>query len=412
MAKKKNNSFLPKLAMVVVFVLAVIYTVYHLISLFADDEVKTIVSGVTTHSVTVGGTGYVFRDESLLESDNSGPVDYLVGNGEKVAMEQRIADVYEGNGALARKFIRVLDEQIELLQKSQIGAEPVDLAILRQEASEVYYKLVELLATGEVGELDTQIEKMMVTLNRISALTDEEMSVAQALDELIEYRARLFSGDSQTVRAFSSGYFYYTADGYENRFTLNAADELTPERFDALAGFVEDNRGSVSGKVFGKLAQTSFWKMAVSLSKSDAEDFAIDGVYSCTFPENNQTNLTMTLEKMIEDDDNDRVICVFYCNQAPDGFNFDRCQSVKIEKFSAKGIYVPRSAITRVDGIRGVYVLRGSVVHFRKIEIVYAGWDYCLVSENAEDEGPYYALGTNELIITEGKNLFDGRILD
>ena len=66
MAKKKNNSFLPKLAMVVVFVLAVIYTVYHLISLFADDEVKTIVSGVTTHSVTVGGTGYVIVLMALM----------------------------------------------------------------------------------------------------------------------------------------------------------------------------------------------------------------------------------------------------------------------------------------------------------------------------------------------------------
>ena len=37
--------------------------------------------------------------------------------------------------------------------------------------------------------------------------------------------------------------------------------------------------------------------------------------------------------------------------------------------------------------------------------------DYCLVAENGEDDENYAYLGTNELIITNGKNLFDGRIL-
>ena len=412
MAKKKNSSFFPKLAMIVIFAIAVIYTGYHLISLFSDNGVKTIVSGVTTHSVTVGGAGYVFRDEYLVGAENTGAVDYLVGDGEKVSVEQKIADVYKGNGSLERRFIRVIDKQIALLEKSQTGAEPLDLATLRQEANDVYYKLVELLASGEVGELDTQIEKMMITLNRISDLTDENMSIATVLNELIALRERMFEGDFETVSAGYSGYFYYTTDGYERIFTLNAADGLTAESFDTLAETVEENTAAVSSKVIGKLSETSFWKMAVSLSLKDAEGFEVNQTYTVTFPENNQTELSMTLEKIIEDKDNDRAICVFYCNRTPDNFSFDRCQSVKIEKVSIKGIYVPRSAISKENGVRGVYVLRGSVVHFRKVDVIYTEWDYCLVAENAVDEGSYYALGTNELIITDGKNLFDGRILD
>ena len=79
---------------------------------------------------------------------------------------------------------------------------------------------------------------------------------------------------------------------------------------------------------------------------------------------------------------------------------------------TVSGIYVPRSALAKEDGFTGVYVLRGSVVHFRCAKIVYEGYDYCLVAENSPEEGGFYALGTNELIITNGKNLFDGRILD
>ena len=71
MVKKKNSSFLPKLAMVVIFAIVVVYSAYHLISLFSNNGVKTIVSGVTTHSVTVGGAGYIFRDEYLFAIHSS-----------------------------------------------------------------------------------------------------------------------------------------------------------------------------------------------------------------------------------------------------------------------------------------------------------------------------------------------------
>ena len=64
-----------------------------------------------------------------------------------------------------------------------------------------------------------------------------------------------------------------------------------------------------------------------------------------------------------------------------------------------------------MDGFRGVYVLRGSVVYFRRIEIVYEGNDYYLVKEGLESEDVSY-LQVNDLIILNGKNMFDGRVLD
>ena len=58
-------------------------------------------------------------------------------------------------------------------------------------------------------------------------------------------------------------------------------------------------------------------------------------------------------------------------------------------------------------------MLKGSVVCFRTVEIIYIGNDYFLVAEEPEDENiPYEYLTVNELIIVNGKNLFDGRILD
>ena len=76
------------------------------------------------------------------------------------------------------------------------------------------------------------------------------------------------------------------------------------------------------------------------------------------------------------------------------------------------GIYVPKNVVKRVDGYRGVYTLRGSVVHFRYLEILYEGSDYYLVKIGVESDGKYEYLQVNDLIILNGKNMFDGRVLD
>lgn len=412
MTKKRSSAFLSKLAMGMIFVIAAVYAVYHLVSLFTGDDIKTIASGVTTHSVTVGGSGYVFRDETLLVSDNKGAVEYLTADGGRVSEEQNIANVYSGNDTTVRETVLALDRQIELLEKSSGGAEPLDLGTLRSQANDTYYKLAGLLAKNETGELSSQIEDMMITLNRISVMTDGDEKVLNTLDELKETRASLFKGDYEPAYAPYSGYFYYTPDGYEADFSMSAADELTEDSFYELVTSLEDEDREIDGKVIGKIAKNSFWRLVLPLDAEDAEMLSAGQSCMLSFPENNATELPVTLEKKVDADEHGQVLCVFYCNRLPDNFSLDRCQSVEVELLSATGIYVPRSALTRVDGMRGVYVLRGSVVHFRCVEVIYDGSDFCLVAENGEDKGEYYALGTNELIITEGKNLFDGRILE
>ena len=101
-----------------IFVIAVIYTVYHVFNLFANEEISTIVSGVTTESDTVGGRGYIFRDETVLYSENTGVVDYLVKDGEKVSKSQMIADVYHSDSKASKNALESLDRQIALLEKS------------------------------------------------------------------------------------------------------------------------------------------------------------------------------------------------------------------------------------------------------------------------------------------------------
>ncbi|MBP3314730.1 MAG: hypothetical protein J6M03_02795 [Clostridia bacterium] len=412
--KSRSSAFWSKVAMGLIFAVVVIYTIYHLIALFTSEELSTIVSGVTTESVTVGGDGYVFREEQVLYSANTGAVDYFVQNGGKVSKGQSLAKVYEGESSEnVRGFIAMLDGQIALLRQCTGDAiANADLSALRKSADDTYFTLTRLIASGEVGEPDYQIEKMMLTLSKIRAITDGDASVKEALSILESEREKFFSGRNEEVFSQSSGYFYSGSDGFEAIFDISAVDTLDGESFYALLERMQRDNEFAPDGAFGKLAPDSQWKFVLPLDPDEAASFVEGEYYNVRFTENNNTEFSMLLEKKIPAPEQKKVLMVLYCNRLPDNFSFERCMTAQIERSSYSGIYVPRAALAKLDGMRGVYVLRGNVATFRLVQIVYEGSDYVLVAERDDGEGKYYYLGSNELIITNGRNLFDGRIVE
>ena len=412
--KSRSSSFWSKVAMGLIFAVVVLYTVYHLIALFTSEKLNTIVSGVTTESVTVIGDGYVFREENVLYSSNTGAVDYFVPNGTKVSKGQSIARVYEGEGESdVRGFISMLDEQIALLRQcTGDSIANADLSALRKSADDTYFTLTRLIASGEAGELDYQIEKMMLTLSKIRAITDGDASVKDALAALESEREKYFSGRNEEIFSQNSGYFYSGTDGFEMLFDISAVEGLDGNGFYELLARMQRNNELQPIGAFGKLAPNSQWKFVLPLDPDDAASFVVGEYYSVRFTENNNTEFSMLLEEKIPAPEQKKMLMVLYCNRLPDNFSFERCMTAQIERSSHSGIYVPREALARFDGMRGVYVLRGNVATFRLVEIVYEGSDYVLVAERDDKEGKYYYLGSNEMIITNGKNLFDGRIVE
>ena len=150
----------------------------------------------------------------------------------------------------------------------------------------------------------------------------------------------------------------------------------------------------------------------MKMSSVTSAYFEKDGVYRLRFVENGNVTIPMTLSDIVEDDVYGGSLLVFYANRLPDGFVFDRCQSVSVEVSSFSGIYVPKSAVHKMGGQYCVYVLRGSVVTMRRIDVVYEATDYYLSAPDVKSDGGVQYLGANELLIIKGSNLFDGRILD
>ena len=73
------------------------------------------------------------------------------------------------------------------------------------------------------------------------------------------------------------------------------------------------------------------------------------------------------------------------------------------------GFQVPNKAIREVDGQKGVFVLNGNIVKFKKINIDYSDSEMSICN-NPNNENGFVELYDN--IIVEGTDLYDGKILD
>ena len=109
-----KSETLRRIGMILAALLIFSYVIYHVASLFGA-EIKTVVVGQSSESTSVTMDGYIFRDSSFVYSTNTGAVDFKVRNGERVAFDDEVAQVYEkGSLAESKKLLYTIDTQLAL----------------------------------------------------------------------------------------------------------------------------------------------------------------------------------------------------------------------------------------------------------------------------------------------------------
>ena len=389
------------------------YAVFHVSSLFSE-EIGTIIVGPTTEKTTTTLNGYVFRDATLVyPTTYSGAVDYLVENGEKVSVGTKLATVYsEGSSDAVKDTLAMLDEQIALLESTTDKKPSVSqLTELRKTASDTYYSIMKQLQSGSDIAISAQQKKLLVALNSIALIDDKEFSIEQTLASLKASRAEIIGagGNSETVSTGKSGYFYSGVDGYEDAFSGVAARELDRDGF--LSLFDSPKQSVNASGSIGKMSYDSSWYFAAELDKKSAEQFSVGETYTVEFTSGGYFEIRMTIERILIGEEKERAVIVLGSEILPENFNFRR-QTARIVTDSVSGIYIPESAVYRDSyGEEIVYILEGSVVQIRYIDVIYKGSDYYIAREKVEENDGKTYLESNEQLIVKGSNLFDGRIL-
>ena len=364
-------------------------------------------------------TAYIMRSETVLYAASEGGVSYRCANGEKVSKDSIVARFYSGsNGANVRRELVNYDNKISILSRSSLdeGTRFVGTTIIDQEINEVYATIMSKMAEGDLDFALQKKDELNVLLNQrkvlIGGVTDYDYQVSQ-------YRAKeeaLISslGSAYTeIRASASGYFFTGVDGYETIFDASKVNEMTIDDFDKMTDSdpVTDGTGGYS---LGKLITDFKWYIVFEINVEDMIKYTVSQDYNVIFPYNSDKRIMMRLERMITQTNSDRCLLVLSSNESPQNFNYLRAQTIQIVDQQYSGYRVPAAAVRVVDGVRGVYILDGSVVRFRRITPLAEADGYIIVQkQNTLDaDSVKYDLGYCDLIITKGKDLYDGKIVE
>ena len=412
----------------------VVVAVVILLTLYLAVQVSRNISGsvstlraqriTDTESLTV--KGYVFRDEKLYYS-SGGVADFLVDNGERVGVGKQVADIYSASSS--RDIQALQDELNSLTQRIRMLESGISEAKQLSQSSQIfdeidnsYYAMLSAIENGSFSAADKQAQTFLDAVNAYMIATGRTEEAQSVLNSLKAQKEKLIAENlslSTQVVMQESCYFYTECDGYENLFDYTALDGLTPASFASLmSSQKQDYEGAIGKQVFSPI-----WYICFPMSDEYCDMFENNAAeakteYEASFLSNDGKKVILTFEgASYSDADGNSGFVKFSCKQMPKGFEFLRAQNVQIDLDSITGYRVPAEAVYAVEQSNYVYILNGNMVEQRRITIIGKGDGYYIVNTYEADYNetgavnPIPYLAENELIITSGRDLYDGKLL-
>ncbi len=423
--KKATKGFSQKTVNIIILCLVLCLFAYAGIQLsrnLAPDKVSTQRTQTVTDSTYAYLDGYIFRDEVRVSAN--GVVDYLVRDGEKVGVGGSFAEVYSAGAmkseerASAQNELNILSDRIYLLGEGLGGSFGASgLADIKNSISSSYYAYIDALTSGNFSSADKSGEVLLKSLVNYSAVTLGEATKNQA-EELMARKTELLSrlgGSKQTLFAEDSFNFFKSTDGYEAVFHSSLIDSMTPSQFEAL---ISAEGEKTDNGVIGRKTYSAKWYLAVPADEATHLAFKVGESYDVGFIDEDGVSLQMKLEDIrFDEDEPNSAFMLFSCFDLAMSGNFSRHQNIKIHLSDTSGYRIPTESLQSINGVDGVYILVGNVVEFRRVAVIGKGNGYYIVSTNKadSDEGnlseiPY--LNINDMIVTSGRDLYDGKQLE
>lgn len=396
-----THYFLTSLTHIFVALAALGFAFYMVAQLVRNmtPTVTTAPASLISESEYETASAYLLRDEQVLTSKTSGFVLNLIPDGGRVGTNEKAVRIYPAEDEQTSKRILEIEREIALLESAQKkSAAGEGLPDVKAAAESTYSSLMTSLACRDFKGASDTSDSLRRLLIRYDIYRGKLSGVSDAVAALRTERSSLVSrlgNVLETVTSPGVGYYFRYCDGYEQSFNSELIEGFTCEGFyRALSA-----EPTVPSASVGKLVSGAKWYIIVTLDRANDNYYTAGNEYNVQFTDNGGAVISMKLEKKLADTESGGTLLLFSTQTMPQGFNYLRRMSVKLERTVYLGYRVPMSAVRSYGGMTGVYTLHGGRVIFRKINILIQNDDYCIVSEYSavgQDIPPTYkVLGFN-----------------
>ena len=225
---------------------------------------------------------------------------------------------------------------------------------------------------------------MSVVINIYNIITGISEDYNSKISELESEASQLEAeaGTPDVINAPETGYFVSYCDGYEESLTVESLSSITQQEIEAVINSAGTDENGTDDNAIGKMFD-DYSCSIVGVVDSDNRIIEGDTLQIMFNTSNNVYDVTV--ESVRDAEEEEKSIIVLSCDRLDENLVQSRVQSIELIFEEYHGIRVPRQAIRFQGEEKGVYVILGNEITFKKINVIYEGDDF-VVSENTSDE--------------------------
>ena len=333
---------------------------------------------------------------------------YHYYDGEKIAANRVVADVYGAGNQIVSNKINEIKKQIEILRAS-MSLGKLTLTEVNRKIDLVSYEITQKNASGDTAAANALGDQLLILIAKKDLLSSGKDDYQQEIAVLESQKETLVASlgiPLESVSTTGSGYFYSETDGYEEIFTAQVAQNLTIADYNRLTQTAPDKKSTV----VGTLVTSSQWYFATVVTEIEAEGFLVGTSYECLFPDNSHTE-AISMKLVSKETSASQTLLVFYSSSLPRGFDTTRTQRMQASRGSYPGFRIPAEVVRAENGTTFVYIFYDGVAERRQVNILWEQNGYFIISETFEGLSSRGNLALNDLVILDESDLYEGKFI-
>lgn len=409
MAEKKKTAVTVRIVWFLVIVFLLITVISQLV-IHYYNPLKTEPAELYSFVDYLQTTGVYVRQERTVSYSGSGVISYVYSDGEKLARNSVIAQIYASQSDLSvQRRIDELNEQIRVLKDAEklVGSDNSQIEAFSNQIYENHAKMMQYILDGDYlaaadmksDYLNLQSKRQIVN----GTTTDYSAKITELENEIASLSARITSRPTDLTLQ-ETGYFVSSVDGYEDILTYDSIPDLTEDRINEIIKNPDIGSGS---SVIGKIVSDYKWQMVCIVPADNTLGIYESATLNVRIG-NEASVAKATVEELKDFPSGSRMLVLSF-----DVFNQalvrSRTAQIKIMFDEYSGIRIPASAVHFDDEDNmGVFIKLGVTVYFVKIDMIRTEGDYILVKDTTGTEG---YLSLYDSVVVEGTDLYDGKIV-
>lgn len=395
-----------KIIIGIIVAIAIIYGIFMVYKLIKNPSNTFIVeNGTISEEETV--SGYIIRDEEVIEEKNKKTIIKIKEEGQRVAKGDSVFRYYsEKEGELESK-ISELDGKIQAVLENEENLLPNDKKLLE---SQIENELDKVNGQNEISKLSEYKKTISSYITKKAKIIGENSPSGSYLKGLIEERTSYeekLKQESEYITAPSAGMVSYKIDGLEKVLTtdnLNTFNKQFLQDLDLKVG-----KAIASSDVTAKIVNNYNNYIVFNSNSQEAKNAKVNDKVNIKVQ--NDEAIVAKIQNIIEEDDGSRTIAISVEKNIEELLSYRKI-SFDIIWWSASGYRVPNSAIKEINNVTYVVRNRNGYLNKMAVKVLKQGEDYSIVDTCSRDELLNLGLSSSEISDLKTLTLYDEILLN